>query len=67
MEEFRTFLARNPHQGCDCKPYYDADTDTLIWNLQDKPTHGVWVNNFVTLYRSLETDQVIGCEIKGVQ
>lgn len=46
--------------------YYDADSDALMFFISNEPEHGKRLNSRVTIYLSDETDELVGCRIKGV-
>lgn len=42
------------------------ESDALTVYFEGDPDYSERLNDHVTLYRSLETDEVIGCRIKGI-
>jgi len=47
--------------------YYDAETDALTFYFSDDPDYGKRLNQRVTAYLSLATNELVGCRIKGVK
>lgn len=47
--------------------HYDADADALTFYLSNEPDHGQRLNSRVTIYLSDESQELVGCRIKGVR
>lgn len=47
--------------------HYDADADSLTFFLSNEPEHAKRLNSRVTIYLSDESDELVGCRIKGVR
>jgi len=50
----------------EARPYYSAEGDSLTFFFENKPYYGARIDNFLTVYRALEGDGLIGCQIKGL-
>lgn len=48
-------------------PYYDAETDTLTLFISDAESSRERVDPYLTVYRSIKTNAVVGCHIKQVK
>ncbi len=48
-------------------PYYDAKADCLSFYAFDCKSYRERIDDIVTLYRSVETDGLVGCQIKGIR
>lgn len=46
--------------------YYDADGDCIEFLATPDPFHAERIDDLVTIYRSQETDEIMGCMVKGV-
>ena len=46
---------------------YDEDADALTLFLSNEPEYRERLNSRVTIYRSMESDQIVGCRIKAVK
>lgn len=46
--------------------YLSRDADALTVYFEADPDYSERLNDHVTLYRSLETKEIIGCRIKGI-
>jgi hypothetical protein len=55
--------------GKDFEPcaHYDADSDVVTFFLSNAPEHARRLNSRVTIYLSDETEELVGCRIKGVR
>lgn len=47
-------------------PWYNADGDCIHYHWRDDEFHAEWLDDKVTIYRSLTTGEAVGFEIKGV-
>lgn len=48
------------------KPYYEADTDSLIYYLRDVSSYSKRVTKYFTLFLANSDDSLVGFEVKGV-
>ena len=46
--------------------HIDETADALTVYFENEPDYSERLTNHVTLYRSLETDSLVGCRIKGI-
>lgn len=60
-------ILSHPPRG-EFKPcaYYGPDEDALMFYFRDEPDYAKRLNSRVTVYLSIDTDEVVGCQIKGV-
>jgi hypothetical protein len=49
------------------KPWFNPDGDCIIYQTSDEPFVAERIDEVLTLYRSIESDAVIGYQIKGVR
>lgn len=65
--ELRQFLRENP-PAKQFVPYchLSEEADALTVYFEGDADYSQGLNDHVTLYRSLETDEVVGCRIKGI-
>jgi hypothetical protein len=56
-----------PAPRFESRPLYSPDGDFLTLFLQDEEYYAERVDELLTVYHSIATDELIGCEIKGVQ
>jgi hypothetical protein len=47
--------------------YYCRESDTLTFYFRDAPDYAKRLGKHVTLYLSLENDELVGCQIKSVR
>lgn len=62
--EFQKQTADRTFQPC---AHYDVDADALTFYFRNDPDHGQRLNSRVTVYYSDDTDELVGCRIKGVR
>jgi hypothetical protein len=67
MASLSEFVSKNQPQGFSSRPYYSRDGDSLSFYFRDEASYGERVDQLLTLYRSIETRDIVGCQIKGVQ
>ncbi|MDQ3622640.1 MAG: hypothetical protein M3463_09150 [Verrucomicrobiota bacterium] len=49
------------------RPLYIPEGDALIFYFKDDESYAERVDDLLTVYRSIKTKQMVGCEIKGVR
>lgn len=47
-------------------PFYSPDGDSLTFYIQNKPSYRQRIDDFLTVYRAIEGDALVGCQIKGL-
>ena|SRR5258707_12766650 len=67
MASLTEFVSQNKPGNFSPRPFYSRDGDSLFFYFKDRPSYGERVDEFFTLYRSIETRELTGCQIKGVQ
>ncbi len=66
METLIDFVKANKSRGFSPRPYYSAEGDCLVFYFKDEPSYGERVDDFLTVYKSVKANKVIGCQIKGL-
>jgi hypothetical protein len=66
METLLDYVRTHEPHGFKPKPHYSTDGDSLVFYFKDEESYGERVDNFLTVYRSIETDSLVGCQIKGL-
>ncbi|NLE37229.1 MAG: hypothetical protein GX621_04310 [Pirellulaceae bacterium] len=46
--------------------YYGEDEDAVIFYFRNAPDYAKRINKWITLYLSMDTDELVGCRVKGV-
>jgi hypothetical protein len=67
VEDLMQFLDGKMAQGFEPRPYYSPDGDFLVFYLREDEAFAERVDDLLTVYRSLETRELVGCKIKGVR
>lgn len=66
-KEIRQFLKENPSaQKFIPYCYLSEDADALTFYFEGDPDFSERLNDHITLYRSMETNEIVGCRVKGV-
>lgn len=61
------FLRSNQPKEFSPKPYYSTHGDAVIFFFKDEQSYAERFDQLLTVYRSMESGEMIGCEIKGVR
>ncbi len=48
------------------RPYYCPDGDTLTFYFRDEEAYSERVDELLTVYKSIENSELVGCKVKGV-
>ena len=66
-QEIRDFLKANP-VAKQFVPYchFHKDADALTVYFEGDADYSERLNDHITVYRSLETKEIIGCRVKGI-
>jgi hypothetical protein len=48
-------------------PLYAPEGDSLTFYLKDEDSYGERIDDLLTIYKSFETGEIVGCQIKGVR
>jgi hypothetical protein len=48
-------------------PLYTAEGDSLTFYVKDEESYGERIDDLLTIYKSIQTDEIVGCQIKGVR
>ncbi len=48
-------------------PLYTPEGDSLMFYIKDEDSYRERIDDLLTVYRSITTNQIIGCQIKGVR
>jgi hypothetical protein len=66
METVLDFLKKNKPSGFNPQPYYSPEGDSLTFFFENKEYYRERVDDFLTAYRSISDNGLIGCQIKGL-
>jgi hypothetical protein len=53
--------------GFQPRPFYGADEDSLTYYFGKAESYGKRVDELLTLFLSVKTDKLVGCQVKGVR
>ena len=66
METVREFVKANKPQGFEPRPYYSTEGDSLTFFFENRDYYRERIDDFLTVYRAMEGDGLVGCQIKGL-
>jgi len=61
------FLETQTPLGFEPRPYYGHDEDCLTFYFHNAESYGRRVDELLTLFLSLETNDLVGCQVKGIR
>ena len=67
MATLNEFLKENPKGAFRPWPLYVAEGDSLTFYVKDEESYGERVDDLLTIYKSIQTEEIVGCQIKGVR
>ncbi|MFN2507196.1 MAG: hypothetical protein ABR589_00290 [Chthoniobacterales bacterium] len=67
MESLTDFVRSKKAKKFEPKPYYSQNGDALIFYFKDEPSYAERVDDFLTVYKATQSDEIVGCELKGVR
>ena len=66
MDTLIEYLKTNKPSGFTPKPHYSADGDSLTFYFKNEESYGERVDDFLTVYKSMNTHSLVGCQVKSV-
>jgi hypothetical protein len=69
MTTLKEFLQENQTEmkPFEPSPMYTPEGDSLMFYMKDEESYRERIDDLLTVYRSVETNEIIGCQIKGVR
>jgi hypothetical protein len=67
VENLMQYLEGKTSQGFTRRPYYSPDGDFLVYYVHPDEAIAERVDDLLTVYRSMETREFVGCKIKGIR
>lgn len=67
MATLTNFVSQSKPGDFKPPPFYSRDGDSLFFHFKPDPSYADRIDGFFTLYRSIENQELTGCQIKGVQ
>jgi len=59
-------IAKEPIAEFRGVPWYNPHGDCFIWYFSNRESYAERIDDKLTVYRSLEDDEIVGCQVKGV-
>ena len=66
MARLEEHLKTKPFKGFKATPRYSEEGDCLTFYFRNAPSYADRVDELLTVYLSLETDELVGCQIKSI-
>jgi hypothetical protein len=66
-KDLMKYLETARPRGFEAHPYYGAEEDSLTFYFAKAESYSERVDERLTLFLSVKTDQLIGCQVKGVR
>src|SRR5437867_7554506 len=66
METLIEHLKTTKPKGFTARPFYSVEGDSLTFYFKDEESYRERVDDFLTVYKSIKSRKLVGCQIKGV-
>src|SRR5262245_54514170 len=66
-ETLATYLKGKRCRGLRTRPVYFPDGDFVTLFVKDELAHEDRIDELVTIYRSVTSNEIVGCKIKGIR
>ena len=66
METLIEHLKTTKPKGFTPRPFYSVEGDSLTFYFKDEESSRERVDDFLTVYKSIKSDKLVGCQIKGL-
>lgn len=67
MDTLTEYLEKNTPEGFNPRPRYHEDSDAVVLFFRRDDSYASRLDHLVTIYRSVASDELVGCKIKGVK
>ena len=61
------FLKSEPSVPFTPIPFWEPETDSLIFYFKNEPSYSRRLNPLMTVFLSARDDRMVGCEVKGIK
>lgn len=65
-ENLMDYLKGKEPKGFESRPVYSRDGDTLSYYFRNDEAYSERVDDLLTVYKSIATDELVGCKVKGI-
>ena len=66
MDTLIDYLNENKPQGFTPRPFYSVEGDSLTFYFNDEESYRERLDDFLTVYKSIKSNKLVGCQIKGL-
>ncbi len=63
----KDYVSTNPPGEFSVRPIYLPEADTLTLFIKNKDSYAKRLDDLLTLYLSIDSDELTGCEVKGLR
>ncbi len=67
LKKLDTLLETAKPSGFEPRPYYGHEEDSLTFYFASSESYGKRVDQLLTVFLSLKTNALVGCQVKGVR
>lgn len=67
VEDLMDYLKGREPDGFTPRPLYSREGDTLTYFFRNDEAYSERVDDLLTIYKSIESQELVGCKIKGVR
>ncbi len=66
-KDLMKYLETAKPRGFEPRPYYGSEEDSLTFYFDKAESYGKRVDELLALFLSVKTDELVGCQVKGVR
>jgi hypothetical protein len=66
-KDLMKYLETAKPKGFEPRPYFGPEEDSLTFYFDNAESYGKRVDDLLTLFLSVKTDQLVGCQVKGIR
>ena len=66
-KDLMNYLETTKPRGFELRPYYGLEEDSLTFYFAKAESYGQRVDELLTLFLSVKTDELVGCQVKGIR
>jgi len=66
-EDLMSYLDGREATGFEPRPFYSPDGDFLTFHFREDDHYAERVDELLTVYLSMDTQELVGCKVKGVR
>jgi hypothetical protein len=67
LQGMMKYLETAEPKGFEPRPYFGPEEDSLTFYFDNTESYGKRVDDLLTLFLSVKSDQLVGCRVKGIR